>query len=104
MSKEFLRELPEVRDLTDDEECPVCLQKYVPTNTPAPGIIERVLSMAVSRGSDLIHAEHAVRLPCQHVLGSECIKRWISPLKGDQSTCPYVSTLSEHAFELKHPS
>lgn len=88
MPKEFLRQLPEVRDLMD-EECLVCLQKYVPTNAPAPGIVERVLSMAVSRGSDPIHAEHAVRLPCQHVIGSECIKRWISPLKGDQNTCPY---------------
>ena len=84
--KDFLSQLPEAQPLTDDEECPVCLQKYVPTKTTDPGIIERLLSLVVRREAE---PEHAVLLPCQHVLGSECIKRWISPADGNQNTCPY---------------
>ncbi|CAD6567639.1 MAG: hypothetical protein ASARMPREDX12_000575 [Alectoria sarmentosa] len=84
--KDFLRQLPEAQPLADDEECPVCLQKYVPTKTTVPGIMERLHSIVVRREAE---PEHAVLLPCQHVLGSECIKRWISPADGNQNTCPY---------------
>ncbi|CAD6574877.1 MAG: hypothetical protein ASARMPRED_006957 [Alectoria sarmentosa] len=84
--KDFLRQLPEAQPLTEHEECPVCLQKYVPTKTTVPGIMERLHSIVVRREAE---AEHAVLLPCQHVLGSECIKRWISPADGNQNTCPY---------------
>lgn len=94
--KSFLRQLPEVQDLTEDDECPVCLQNYVPTKDTTPGIIERILSLAaVRRVPEPVDPEHAVRLPCQHVLGSDCIKRWISPAEGNQNTCPYVSAFSE---------
>ena len=94
MPSHFLRELPEVQDLAEDDECPVCLQNYVPTdyvprNAPAPGLIARLVSMAVGRKPEPMETEHAVRLPCQHILGSKCIRRWISPQKGNQNTCPY---------------
>ncbi|KAL9134705.1 MAG: hypothetical protein Q9175_004106 [Cornicularia normoerica] len=87
--KEFLRQLPEAQDLTDDDECPVCLQKYVCAKTSPPGIIQSLFSIAVRREPESIETEHAVRLPCQHILGSKCIKRWISPAGGNQNTCPY---------------
>ena len=90
---QFLRQLPEVHDVTDEDECPICLQKYVPTNAPPPKFLDRLFSMVGRREPAPIETEHAVRLPCQHVLGSECIKRWISPAKGRQNTCPYVSAI-----------
>lgn len=93
--RDFLGQLPEAQDLPDCDECPVCLQKYVSAKAPAPGIIERIFSMAARRDPEPIEPEHAVRLPCQHVLGSKCIKRWISRTEGDQNTCPYVSGFSE---------
>ena len=31
--------------------------------------------------------EHLVRLPCDHVLGNDCIEKW--PYDNDQNTCPY---------------
>ncbi|KAF6221984.1 hypothetical protein HO133_001952 [Letharia lupina] len=92
---DFLRQLPEAQDLPDHDECPVCLQEYVSAKAPAPVIIERILSMAARRDPEPIETEHAVRLPCQHVLGSKCIKRWISPTEGDQNTCPYSEAKSE---------
>ena len=88
--REFLSQLPEVQDVTDDDECPVCLQSYVPTNAPtapAPGMIQGFLSRFVRQGPEPIEREAAVRLPCQHVIGSKCIKLWLSQ-KG-HNTCPY---------------
>lgn len=96
--KDFLHQLPEAQPLTDDEECPVCLQKYVPTKTTVPGIMERLVSIVVRREAE---PEHAVLLPCQHVLGSECIKRWISPADGNQNTCPYC--VQQLFTPLKYP-
>ena len=101
----FLRQLPKVQDFsTDSDECPVCLEQYRRTRVTATGIIDRVLAMVVHRAREPepepIGTEDAVRLPCQHIFGSECIKRWISPAEGDQNTCPYVSGpfLSDYLF------
>lgn len=93
MPMQFLRQLPEAHDVTDDDECRICLQKYVPTNAPPAGVINCLLSMVGLQDPERTETEHAVRLPCQHILGSECIKRWISPAEGNSNTCPYVSTL-----------
>lgn len=88
----FLHQLPEVHDLACDDTCPVCLEKYAPTKPPAPGIIERLFSMVVPREPEPIDdkLELAVRLPCQHVVGLRCIKRWVSPVEGGQSTVRYI--------------
>ena len=98
--KGFLCQLPKVQDLTDDAECPICLEKYLPTKPAAPGIIGRLLStIAIRREPEPIETEHAVRLPCQHVVGRKCISRWISDGEGNQKTCPYVSPSSLFEFD-----
>ena len=100
MPKDFLTQLPEAHNLTDnnDDKCPVCLAKYRPRNPPpARGMIERLASTLFVRGNpEAIETEFevAVRLPCQHVLGAKCMKRWVSPIEGGQTTCPYVSSPS----------
>ena len=102
-SEDFLRQLPEVQDLTDNDECPICMQKYVPTNAPAPGFIKRLISIAVRQESEQVEPEHAVRLPCQHVMGSNCIERWISSAAVNHKTCPYcVQTLFSPASYQFH--
>ena len=100
---EFLSQLPEVQDVTDDDECPVCLQSYLPTTAPTakvPGMIQGFLSMFGQ-----IEPEYAVRLPCQHVIGSKCIKRWLSSEEG-HNTCPYcvkqLFTPTDHPY-CNHP-
>ena len=85
---EFLSQLPEVQDVTDDEECPLCLQSYLPTTTPAPRMIQGFLSMFLRQEPEPIEPETAVRLPCHHVIGSKCIARWLSAGE-DRNTCPY---------------
>ena len=88
---EFLSQLPKVQNVTDDEECPVCLQIYLPITAPtakASGIIQGFLSMFGRQEPEPIEPEYAVRLPCQHVIGSKCIKRWLSSEQG-HNTCPY---------------
>ena len=97
MPRDFVRQLPMVHDLTGDDSCPICLDKYKPAEAPAPGIITRLVSMAVNRAPEPNRSEmeHAVRLPCQHVIGRDCIERWTSPLDGGQDTCPYVSVLAK---------
>ena len=75
MAEAFLASLPKVGRgvlATEDQQCPVCMEEYgtMPSTT---GIIER-----------------AVRLPCNHVLGSECISLWLtpSPFRHSNNTCP----------------
>ena len=88
---EFLKQLPEVQDVTDDDECPVCLQSYLRTTVPTarvPRMIQGFLSMFGRQEPEPIEPETAVRLPCQHVIGSQCIKRWLSSVEG-HTTCPY---------------
>ncbi len=94
MPKDFLYSLPRVHNLTSDDKCPICLENYRAVQAPASGIFGHLVSMV--RGPEPIdtEAEYAVRLPCQHVFGINCIKRWVSPVEGGHSTCPYVSTPS----------
>lgn len=56
-------------DLTD-KSCPICTEDY----------------NKLDRYGDLI--EHAVVLPCNHIIGSACIGTWLSPLQGN-NTCPH---------------
>ena len=90
----FIRQLPEVQDVTDDDECHICTEKYRPAKAPAPGIVESLYSMVVRREPESTETERAVRLPCQHVLGRRCLKIWFSANEGYHNTCPYVSALS----------
>lgn len=74
MAEAFLALLPKVgRGVLskEDQRCTICMEEYgtTPSNN---GIIER-----------------AVRLPCNHVVGSECISIWLTPTPGQQNhnTC-----------------
>lgn len=75
MAKAFLARLPEVErgeEAREDQPCPICMEEY--STTPcASGKTER-----------------AVRLPCSHVVGFECISTWLMPKSGRRSnnSCP----------------
>ena len=100
---DFLSQLPEVQDVTDDDECPVCLQTYLPTTAvaaPAPGMIQGFLSRFLRQEPEPIKPETAVRLPCQHMIGSRCIKHWLS--QEDHHTCPYC--VKDLFIPIDHPS
>ncbi|KAL9071981.1 MAG: hypothetical protein Q9161_003913 [Pseudevernia consocians] len=76
MAAVFLARLPKVgRGILaqEDQRCSICMEVYG-TTPSASGIIER-----------------AVRLPCNHVIGSECISLWLTPSPSQRSsnnTCP----------------
>lgn len=75
MAEAFLAHLPQVSRAIlgkEDQNCPICMEDYG-TIPSASGIIER-----------------AVRLPCNHVVGSECISVWLTPTHGQRgnNTCP----------------
>ena len=64
----------------------ICLEEYG-TNNSEGGIIER-----------------PVRLPCNHVFGSQCIATWLSPIQGANNSCPYCRrTLFEVASHVGAP-
>lgn len=69
MAKAFLAQLVTIEE-PRDEQCMICIEAYGTT---------------VSDGAV---AEKAVRLPCGHVLGSECIALWLLPEKSNQNSCP----------------
>ena len=73
MAEEFLRNLPLVgeADLPEGNECDVCQEKYgkVDLHTGA--------------------RDAPVRLPCQHIIGSDCIRKWVSPGEYGKNTCPF---------------
>ncbi|CAF9921259.1 hypothetical protein IMSHALPRED_005124 [Imshaugia aleurites] len=98
----FLNQLPLAHDLPDDSECPICVQQYGPGKAAAaPGLVESLFSMVVRREPEAIETERAVRLPCQHVLGWRCVRRWIHPKRGNQNTCPYC--VQQLFTPLKYP-
>ena len=68
----FLETLPTValKDLGDDTECVVCMEKFG------------------NKTADKGEVERPVRLPCSHVVGSFCIESWVSPRKETRNTCP----------------
>lgn len=76
MAEAFLNQLPRVgRGILgkEDQRCSICMEDYGTTQS-ATGIIER-----------------AVQLPCNHIMGSECISIWVfPPTKGGSgnNTCP----------------
>ncbi len=75
MAEAFVARLPTVGPgvlAKEDQQCPICMEEYgtMPSTT---GIFE-----------------HAVRLPCNHLVGSECISLWLtpSPPSHSKNTCP----------------
>ena len=86
MAEEFLRNLPQVgeADLPEGGECGICQEKYGKVD-PQTGTVDT-----------------PVRLPCQHILGSDCISKWVSPDEHGKNTCPfcrYVFFSSDHVFD-----
>ena len=86
MAEEFLSNLPRVReaDLPKGSECGICQEKYSNVDSH-PGAMDT-----------------PVRLPCQHVIGSDCIRRWVSPDEHGKNTCPfcrYIFFSSYQEFE-----
>ena len=88
MAEQFLHQLPRVRRGVlgkSDQRCFICMEDYG-TVPSANGIIER-----------------AVRLPCGHIMGSECIAIWVSSTAGagkkNNNTCPVCRHV---LFENEH--
>ncbi|MCJ1450230.1 hypothetical protein MMC28_000559 [Mycoblastus sanguinarius] len=80
MVEEFLDSLPDICkcDLPEeDRQCAVCLQEYC--------CLYEYLTGPLNEGT----SERAVRLPCNHVIGFDCIVEWLSPYKEAKNTCPY---------------
>ena len=73
MAEAFLRQLPKVEKdiLPKGSDCPICQEKY---GTISPNTWS---------------TEVALRLPCQHIVGSECIRLWLHPDEAAKNTCPY---------------
>ncbi|KAK4695542.1 hypothetical protein P7C71_g2226, partial [Lecanoromycetidae sp. Uapishka_2] len=90
MALALLRSLTRVPDseISADELCDIC---YRPYGTTIPGSEEPL--------------EFAVRLACNHVFGSDCIDRWLSPERRGKNTCPtcrhelYTKTYTGHDDE-----
>ena len=74
MAQQFLDGLPKVNteDLPAESSCMICRELYG-TSTEA-----------AEDGA----AESAVRLPCGHDIGAECIRKWLSDDKEARNSCP----------------
>ena len=72
MADEFLSQLPvvEKKILHDDTECMICLTDFGTS----------------INGSRI---EYPLQLPCAHIVGSECIRTWLSEGKEGKKTCPH---------------
>ncbi|KAF6226759.1 hypothetical protein HO173_012362 [Letharia columbiana] len=70
-AKTFLESLPvlSLTDLLEDKhDCPICIEPY----------------------QDPQHSESPVRLPCNHIIGKDCLLSWLtsSALNTKNNTCP----------------
>lgn len=72
MAAEFLRQLFQIENivLSDDSRCCICLADYGLLCTET-GVIEC-----------------EIRLPCNHVVGSFCVAKWLSPTQLGHNSCP----------------
>lgn len=68
----FFHGLPQVPISTEHEKCSICLEQY-----PHP----KACSIAVKA----MNLERPVKLPCGHVFGDKCLKRWLG---GGHDDCP----------------
>ena len=80
----FLESLPVLSpsNLTEDsQDCPICFERYEHRQ----------------------HSEKAVNLPCNHVVGKDCLLKWLtsSALNLNNNTCPMCRTV---LFERHHIS
>ena len=76
MAEAFIDGLPRVdlASLPNESTCMICLIPY---------------------GNDTENSstlETAVRLPCGHHIGADCIHTWLSPNKAAKNSCPYCRT------------
>lgn len=86
MAEMFLRSLPQVgeAELPEGSECGICQEKYGKADSPSGTV------------------DTPVRLPCHHIIGSDCISKWVSPDEHGKNTCPfcrYVFFSSYRGFE-----
>ena len=84
MAEAFLRQLPQVEKdiLPKGSDCPICQEMY--------GTIS----------SNTWSTEVALRLPCQHIVGSVCPRLWLHPDEAAKNTCPYCR---HEFFPLQSP-
>ena len=77
MAEEFLRNLPQVgeAELPDGKQCGICQEKYGKVDLHAGAM------------------DVPVRLPCQHIVGSDCIRKWVSPDEHGKNTCPFCRSV-----------
>ena len=71
MAQIFLDGLPRVtlKDLPAESKCMICLNDY-------------------DNKTEEESAENAIRLPCGHDVGAECIRTWLSPDREAKNSCP----------------
>ena len=77
MAEAFLRNLPQVgeAELSDGKQCGICQEKFGKVDLHA-GVMDV-----------------PVRLPCQHIVGSNCIRKWLSPDEHGKNTCPFCRSV-----------
>lgn len=87
LAKAFLESLPIVKheELPENSQiCHICKEPFDAPN-PDPEMMES--------------AEVAVKLPCSHIMGFECLKRWLE----DNSSCPMCrAKLFGHSNDVPH--
>ena len=77
MAEAFLRNLPQVgeAELPDDKQCGIYREKF--------GKVKLYIGAM----------EVPVRLPCQYIVGSNCIRKWVSPDEHGKNTCPFCRSV-----------
>ncbi|CAF9922814.1 MAG: Ubiquitin-protein ligase [Heterodermia speciosa] len=62
----------------EDQNCVICLLSY---SSPSPASLQQNENPA---------SENPIRLPCGHVIGQECLRKWLSPAPagGNSNKCP----------------
>lgn len=86
MAAEFLAQLPSVpvESLPAGSDCPICSDAY--PAEPTESGIARLARLLLGKSHEATKAiDSPVRLPCNHIIGGECIRTWIS---SGGTTCP----------------
>ncbi len=71
-----------------DQECPICIERYVPTGRSAT--VAGTLGNDETESFELLPGageDSPVRLPCGHVVGEACIRQWLSTNPASYPIC-----------------
>lgn len=86
-------------DCSDDSERYCDAREFIPSPIKEDAAPKNDHSDNLDTENDNFHLHEPIQLPCGHIFGRQCIKRWVT----NENTCPYCrQVISEETISLRN--